>query len=108
VVDDRCTRPKFERLRGLCRRLRRGGEFGHRRPALAARRRGLATVITTPLTFCATANTIIHAGATPVFADVDRHTGNISPERHEAALTPRTKAILPVYAGRAADVTSIR
>src|SRR5580765_4174802 len=34
-------------------------------------------VITSPLTFCATANTIIHAGATPVFADVDRHTGNI-------------------------------
>ena len=45
-------------------------------------------VITSPLTFCATANTIIHAGATPVFADVDRHTGNISPERIEAALTP--------------------
>ena len=66
-------------------------------------------VITTPLTFCATANTIIHAGATPVFADVDRHTGNISPERIEAALTPRTKAILPVhYAGRAADVTAIQ
>ncbi len=66
-------------------------------------------VITSPLTFCATANTIIHAGATPVFADVDRHTGNISPECIEAALTRRTKAILPVhYAGRAADVTAIQ
>jgi dTDP-4-amino-4,6-dideoxygalactose transaminase len=66
-------------------------------------------VITTPLTFCATANTIIHAGATPVFADVDRQTGNISPACIEAAITPRTRAVVPVhYAGRAADVTAIQ
>jgi dTDP-4-amino-4,6-dideoxygalactose transaminase len=58
-------------------------------------------VITTPTTFCATANAIVHAGARPVFVDVERDTGNIDPERIEAAITARTKAILPVhYAGR--------
>jgi dTDP-4-amino-4,6-dideoxygalactose transaminase len=66
-------------------------------------------VVTTPLTFCATANTIIHAGATPVFADVERETGNISPASLAAAITPRTKAIVPVhYAGRPADVMAIQ
>ncbi len=62
-------------------------------------------VITTPLTFCATANAAIHCGATPVFADVDPHTMNLDPAAAEAALTPRTRAIVPVhYAGRPADV----
>lgn len=60
-----------------------------------------AEVITTPMTFPSTANAIVHAGATPVFADVDAVTGNIDPERVAAAITPRTAAILPVhYAGR--------
>ena len=60
-----------------------------------------AEVITTPMTFPSTANAIVHAGATPVFADVDRETGNIDPERVAAAITGRTAAILPVhYAGR--------
>jgi dTDP-4-amino-4,6-dideoxygalactose transaminase len=54
-------------------------------------------VITTPLTFCATANVIIHRGATPVFVDVDRNTGNIDPEQIPAAITDKTKAILPVH-----------
>ncbi len=54
-------------------------------------------VITTPLTFCATANVIVHRGARPVFADVERETGNIDPERVSAAVTPKTKAILPVH-----------
>lgn len=58
-------------------------------------------VITTPMTFCATANAVLHTGARPVFVDVERDTGNIDPERIEAAITPRTKALLPVhFAGR--------
>jgi dTDP-4-amino-4,6-dideoxygalactose transaminase len=54
-------------------------------------------VITTPLTFIATAEAISMAGATPVFADVDPSTFNLDPDRAEAAVTPRTKAILPVH-----------
>ena len=66
-------------------------------------------VITTPLTFCATANTIIHTGATPVFADVDRRTMNISGDAIAAAITPRTRAVIPVHlAGRPVDVPGIR
>jgi dTDP-4-amino-4,6-dideoxygalactose transaminase len=58
-------------------------------------------VITTPLTFCATVNAILHAGLTPVLADVDPLTQNIDPDAIEAAITPRTRAILPVhFAGR--------
>jgi len=58
-------------------------------------------VITTPLTFCATVNAILHAGLKPVLADVDPITQNIDPEAIEAAITPRTRAILPVhFAGR--------
>ncbi|MHA6204404.1 DegT/DnrJ/EryC1/StrS family aminotransferase [Dyella soli] len=58
-------------------------------------------VITTPLTFCATVNAILHAGLTPVLADVDPITQNIDPGAIEAAITPRTRAILPVhFAGR--------
>ena len=62
-------------------------------------------VITTPLTFCATANVIVHTGATPVFADVDPATGNLDPAAVEAAITPRTRAVIVVhYAGRPAEV----
>jgi len=58
-------------------------------------------VITTAMTFCATINAIIHAGATPVLADIDPVTMNIDPAEVEARITPRTKAILPVhFAGR--------
>ena len=58
-------------------------------------------VITTPLTFCSTANAIIHTGATPIFVDVEKETMNIDPVRIEEAITPRTKAIIPVHiAGR--------
>ena len=61
-------------------------------------------VVTTPLTFCATANTIVHAGATPLFADVDLATMNLDPAAAAAALTDRTRALVVVhFAGRPAD-----
>ena len=66
-------------------------------------------VVTTPLTFCATANTIVHTRATPVFADVDPCTGNLDPSAAAAAVTLRTRAIIPVhYAGRPVDVVAFR
>jgi len=65
-------------------------------------------VITTPMTFVATVNTIIFAGATPVLADIDPHTLNIIPENIERKITPRTKAIIPVhFAGRPCDMGKI-
>ena len=58
-------------------------------------------VITTPLTFCATANVVVHAGARPIFADIDETTWNLDPAATAAAITPHTRAIIPVhYAGR--------
>lgn len=65
-------------------------------------------VITTPLTFCATVNAIIHSGATPVLADVDCCSMNIDPREILARITPRTKAIVPVhFAGRPCDMAAI-
>lgn len=65
-------------------------------------------VITTPMTFAATANAIVHTGATPVFVDCQRDTMNIDPRAIADAITPRTKAILPVhFAGRPADMDRI-
>lgn len=65
-------------------------------------------VITTPMTFCASVNAIIHAGATPVLADIDPHTQNIDPEQVEAKITPRTRAIMPVhFAGRPCDMDAL-
>jgi dTDP-4-amino-4,6-dideoxygalactose transaminase len=65
-------------------------------------------VITTALTFCATVNSIIHAGATPVLVDVDPITMNMDPALLEARITPKTKAILPVhFAGRPCDMDRI-
>ncbi|MGN6756981.1 MAG: DegT/DnrJ/EryC1/StrS family aminotransferase [Thermomicrobiales bacterium] len=62
-------------------------------------------VITTPLTFAATANVVTHLGATPVFADINRRTQNIDTARVAEKLTPRTKAIIPVHMlGRPADL----
>src|SRR6266581_2711731 len=65
-------------------------------------------VITTPLTFCATVNAIVHAGATPVLADVDSRTMNIDAAEVESKITPKTKAILPVhFAGRPCDMNAL-
>src|SRR5256714_4314452 len=62
-------------------------------------------VITTPVTWPATVNVIVHAGATPVFADVDPDTLNIDPARVAELVTPRTKAIMPVHLyGQPADL----
>jgi dTDP-4-amino-4,6-dideoxygalactose transaminase len=67
-----------------------------------------AEVITTSLTFCATVNAIIHAGAIPVLADVDPATMNIDPNEIERRITPRTRAIVPVhFAGRPCDMDAI-
>lgn len=54
-------------------------------------------VITTPISWVATSNVILEVGATPVFADIDPITRNIDLDKLEAAITPRTKALLPVY-----------
>lgn len=54
-------------------------------------------VITTPFTFVATASTITLCGAKPVFVDIDPKTYNLDPERVEAAITPKTRAIVPVH-----------
>src|SRR3989441_4571866 len=62
-------------------------------------------VITTPITWPATANVIVHAGATPVFADVRDSDLNIDPDRVAELVTDKTKAILPVdLAGQPADL----
>lgn len=66
-------------------------------------------VITTPLTFCATINAILHAGAMPVLADVDPITMNIDPVQVEAKVTPRTRALLPVhFAGRPCEMDALQ
>src|SRR5574337_1441538 len=54
-------------------------------------------VITTPFTFIASANSILFTGAKPVFVDIDPGTFNIDPEQVARAVTPRTKAIMPVH-----------
>jgi dTDP-4-amino-4,6-dideoxygalactose transaminase len=65
-------------------------------------------VITTPMTFCATVNTILHAGLKPVVADVDPRTYNIDPAALEAVITPKTRAILPVhFAGRPCEMDKL-
>lgn len=65
-------------------------------------------VITTPISWVATANVIIEVGATPVFADIDPVTRNIDLAQVEKAMTPRTKAIIPVYlAGLPVDMDKL-
>lgn len=65
-------------------------------------------VITSALTFCATVNAIIHAGATPVLADVDPATMNLDPADVSRKVTRRTRALLPVhFAGRPCDMSAL-
>ncbi len=93
--------PRFEALLAeavsapvLRRRL-----LGHGRPAPCMRLAGVGPgdeVITSPYSFVASANCAIYEGALPVFADIDQSTLNLSPEAVEAAITPRTKAVVAV------------
>lgn len=65
-------------------------------------------VITSPFTFFATVSSILYTGATPVFVDINDETFNLDPDLIEAAITPRTKAIMPVHLyGYTCDMTAI-
>jgi dTDP-4-amino-4,6-dideoxygalactose transaminase len=65
-------------------------------------------VITVPFTFIASANSIVYTGARPVFVDIERETYNLDPDLIEAAITPRTRAIMPVhFGGLACDMAAI-
>jgi perosamine synthetase len=65
--------------------------------------------ITTPMTFCATANCILYQGARPVFADVSADTLNLDPGEASKKISPRTKAVIAVdYAGHPADLAALR
>lgn len=65
-------------------------------------------VITTPITFAATANSVRYVGGTVVFADIDPNTYNIDPEKIRAQITPQTKAVIPVdFTGQPVDLDKI-
>jgi dTDP-4-amino-4,6-dideoxygalactose transaminase len=65
-------------------------------------------VVTTPMTFAATANVICHRGARPVFVDIEADTANIDASQIAAAVTPRTRALMPVdFAGQPPDLDAI-
>jgi len=75
---------------------------------MAAGLRANDEVIIPPYTFFSTASAVVEANMVPVFADIDLETFNLSPKAVEAAITPRTRAIMPVhFAGQPADMTAI-
>lgn len=77
--------------------------------ALAAGVKEGDEVITTPITFAASANCALYCGARPVFADIDPETYNIDPEKVEAAVTPATKAVVAVdYTGQSVAFDPLR
>ena len=77
--------------------------------AFAAELKAGDEAITTPMTFAATANSVLYQGATPVFADVSTDTLNLDPAQVSERITDRTRAVLPVdYAGHPADLDAIR
>jgi UDP-4-amino-4,6-dideoxy-N-acetyl-beta-L-altrosamine transaminase len=66
-------------------------------------------VVTSPLSFVASANCVLYAGGRAVFADVSEDTGNLDPARAARAITPRTRALLPVdFGGHPADLDALR
>jgi dTDP-4-amino-4,6-dideoxygalactose transaminase len=86
-------------------------EIALRIAGIGANAGGSATdeVITSPLTWVATSNVVLETGARPVFADIDPATRNIDPGKLEAAITPRTKAVIPVdLAGLPVDRDRLR
>ena len=120
---DRCWRGRSSRQGKSLRRLRRFADYLGRRHALAVTSctgalhlsllaLGIGAgdeVITTPMTFIATSTAIMAAGAKPVFVDVEPGTGNLNASLIEAAITPRTKAIIPVHLyGQMCDMRAIR
>jgi perosamine synthetase len=110
------TGPKvgeFEEAFAACVGARHAVSFSSGTAALhgAAFAAGLAAgdeAITTPLTFCATANCVVYQGARPVFADVSADTLNLDPALAAARITPRTRAIIGVdYAGHPGDLDAL-
>lgn len=83
------------------------GTVALRLALIAAGLRAGDEVIVPPYTFYATASAVIEANAVPVFADIDLHTFNLDPAAAAAAITPRTRAIIPVhFAGQPADMAA--
>src|SRR4051794_28069231 len=84
------------------------GSVSLRIALLAAGIRAEDEVIVPPYTFFSTASAVVEANAIPVFADIDLETFNIDPQAIKSAITPRTRAIIPVhFAGQIADMDAI-
>ncbi|OPZ26521.1 MAG: L-glutamine:2-deoxy-scyllo-inosose aminotransferase [Lentisphaerae bacterium ADurb.BinA184] len=104
---------RFERAFAAYQEARHGiavtnGTASLRLAVLAAGLRAGDEVIVPPYTFIATASAVIEANGTPIFVDIEPETYNLDPDLIEAAITPRTRAIVPVhFAGLAADMDRI-